>query len=239
MAEDLYYCVDVSNWSGDITGQVNEHNPDRVIVRASQETAAKRDIAVEQCRTAYGMGRGVDLYHWAYPGEDPARAVHADLAIAADAQLPGVGMLLLDTEEGTIESLGPGPMCDWIDAYGNECVNVGVPMMLYTRRSYWQYVTGDSTRCSWLYLMACQIDEVATLESVVPFGGWHHGPGSLIQGKQWSFRYDIDRDIIAQSVYAAPSPPEPPPDPCADLRRELRRTTDQLEAALAELRRRT
>lgn len=93
------YSIDVSNWQGnDIRPLISQHQPTHVVVRASIESEALRQIAISQCKQVIEIGCTLDIYSWMYPWTNPEQAVNGWLSVPGDAGTP-FHNLWIDVEE--------------------------------------------------------------------------------------------------------------------------------------------
>ncbi|MDA8189779.1 MAG: GH25 family lysozyme [Dehalococcoidales bacterium] len=182
--------TDVSNYQpADLSDLVAQY-PDvrHICVRLSTETNRnQRAIAVAQLRWATAHGYETSGYIWAYWGLNPRDHISDALSVAAEAGVD-LAFAAIDVEDSDVAS--PEACIPWLRTAIEELVLAGVEPIIYSAPDFWQTYLNDTTEFSDIGLWGAQPDGIATLESLVTYGGMR------AVGKQYVMS-PIDLDVFA------------------------------------------
>lgn len=162
--------VDISNWQGEIN--LTEFTCWRnagvghVIVRASMETLAKRELAQRQMRGVLAAQMGLSPYVWCYWDWDPVATIDGALEL-----MDGMPFhtLWLDVEE---EGNHPGAaaVTSWLIGAIRRCAERNVKGGIYTGKWWWDkyHMPPDFAL---IPLWTAQYDGLEN-SAFTPYGGW-------------------------------------------------------------------
>jgi hypothetical protein len=184
--------MDVSNYQpANITGLIQQHKPEYVVVRLSTEDTDKRAIAHYQLEWTWDCDCPVSGYIWCYWGLDPEYHVRDALSI-----LKTVGMAPDEAKVIWLDAEDPpsGDVVAWLRTAIKTIQDAGYRAGIYTGKWWWDQHLPNVTEFAHVPLWVAQYDCVALLDDVELFGGW-----TRAHGKQFSAD-GIDLDVFDGSV---------------------------------------
>ena len=192
----MKYGLDVSSHQpSDLSGLIRAHSPDFMIVRMYLPDEAPGLQLVSHLQVASCKYNNVDVwpYFWAYRGFNPEKSVDDAVNLCWDTCVdPRKQVLWIDCEDYL--SSDPGPNADWLLRAAKEADSHKISLGIYSAPWWWNRadtMNGDEQFHVWP-LWVAQGDEQPAPTVFNPFGGW-----TQCQVKQWSYRYNLDRDVAA------------------------------------------
>lgn len=212
--EELTRALDVSNWQGDLTDELElarREGVERIVVRLSLESDWHRQVATQQLRQVAAAGLELDGYVWVYWDWSPEATVDGALALAREAGVR-LGCLWFDCEDGRP---GRGVVEDWLARAVARAEAAGQACGIYTAAWWWtaEWGAGDSDGFRRLPLWRADYDGRAELETP-GFGGWERDEGHQYAGGA------VDRSVFRARRL--------PGGPAAELERRVNGLTQAL-----------
>lgn len=200
--------IDISNFQGEITpalaGTWAAAGVQHVVVRASLERQAMRDLARRQMVACKDAGLSISGYGWYYQSVDPADWAQQTLDAYGDL---GLVRVWIDCEE-TADVGRPGEIANWLYAWFQTLEAAGMPTGTYTGQWWWdQYMPGVTTSATVRPLWNALYDRVMDLNVWTPYGGWaapsakQYADDGMVGGMK------LDMDIFDESVVSAAGGP--------------------------------